>query len=88
VEEEWDIIKIIGDFPQVVEQAGRELNPGLITAFLYELAKLFSRYYHDNPVLHNEDADLVVTRIALAKTVLQVMKNGFELLAIPFIEKM
>lgn len=88
VDEEWEIIKTIGDFPQIVEQAGRDLNPGLVAGFLYDLAKLFSRYYHDNPVLHNENADLVVTRIALAKTVLQVMKNGFALLAIPFIEKM
>jgi arginyl-tRNA synthetase len=88
VAEEWEIIKMAAEFPAKVEQAAKDLNPSIITAFLYELAKLFSRYYHDNPVLHNENPDLVVTRIALAKTVLQTMKNGFELLAIPFLEKM
>jgi arginyl-tRNA synthetase len=39
-------------------------------------------------VLHNEDPDLVVTRIALARAVLRIMQNGFELLAIPFLDKM
>ncbi|MEJ2663393.1 MAG: arginine--tRNA ligase [Spirochaetia bacterium] len=88
VAEEWEIIKSMAEYPAVVEQAGTEYNPGLVANFLYELAKLFSRYYHENPVLHNEDADIVVTRITLARAVLRVMKNGFALLAIPFIEKM
>jgi arginyl-tRNA synthetase len=60
----------------------------VIAGYLYELAKTFSHYYHENPVLHNEDADLVVTRVTLVEAVLQVMKNGFELLGIPFLESM
>jgi arginyl-tRNA synthetase len=88
VAEEWEIIKSLAEYPLVVEQAGAELNPGLIANFLFELSKLFSRYYHENPVLHNEDPDLVVTRIALARAVLRIMQNGFELLAIPFLDKM
>ncbi len=88
VAEEWEIIKSLAEYPLVVEQAGAELNPGLVANFLYELAKLFSHYYHENPVLHNKDANLVETRIALARAVLRVMQNGFELLAIPFLEKM
>ncbi|MBN1696231.1 MAG: arginine--tRNA ligase [Spirochaetales bacterium] len=88
VGEEWEIVKLISLFPEEVEQAAEQLNPSVIAMFLYELARLFSRYYHDNPVLHNERADLVVTRIGLLRAIKAVFKKGFDLLAIPFLEKM
>jgi arginyl-tRNA synthetase len=49
------------------------------------LCKGFSRYYQDNPVLQNEDPNIVHSRIALVRAVLQVLKNGFLLLGIPFL---
>jgi len=86
--EEWQLVKQLAAFPPTLAQAARELNPALITAFLFELAKSYNGYYHDHPVLHNEDSDLVVSRIELAKAVLQVLKNGFALIGVPFLEVM
>ena len=88
VPEEWEIVKLLGLFPETVGKACTEMNPSIITAYLYDLAKLFSQYYHDNPVLHNEDPNLVVTRITLARAVLQVMKNGMYLINVPFLSSM
>lgn len=88
VDEEWEIVKLLLSFPEQLILAGRELNPSFITMYLYELAKHFSRYYHDNPVLHNENLNLVVTRIELLKAIMIVLKKGFDLLNIPFLEKM
>lgn len=88
VPEEWEIVKLLGLFPETVAKACAEMNPSLITAFLYDLAKLFSQYYHDNPVLHNEDPNLVVTRITLSRAVLQVMRNGMYLINVPFLSSM
>jgi hypothetical protein len=39
---------------------------GALAVHLFELSKAFSRWYQENPVLRNEDPDLVVSRIALA----------------------
>ena len=88
LEEEWRIIKQLSSYPDAVELSARELNPSIITLYLYELSKNFSRFYHDHPVLHNKDPNLVVSRITLAKAVLQVLQNGFRLIGIPFLEKM
>ncbi|MBA7481715.1 Arginine--tRNA ligase [subsurface metagenome] len=88
LEEEWRIIKQLSSYPDAVELSARELNPSIITLYLYELSKSFSRFYHDHPVLHNKDPNLVVSRITLAKAVLQVLQNGFRLIGIPFLEKM
>jgi arginyl-tRNA synthetase len=88
VQDEWTLVKAISDFPETVESAAREFNPSILAGYLYELAKVFSHYYHENPVLHNEDPDLVVTRITLTKAVLQVLKNGLELINVPFLDRM
>ncbi|MBN2443730.1 MAG: arginine--tRNA ligase [Spirochaetales bacterium] len=88
VDEEWEIIKLLLSFPENLISAGKELNPSYIAIFLYELTKHFSRYYHENPILHNENPDLVVSRIELLKAVRIVLKKGFSLLNIPFLEKM
>ena len=88
VSEEWELIKLIASYPQRVEQAGNDLNPSLIANYLYELAKIFNKFYHDNPILHNEEADLVATRIHLIRGIKKVLENGLYLLGIPFLEQM
>ena len=86
--DEWEVVKLVGVYPDVVEGAGREQNPTAVANHLYALAKRYSRYYHDNPVLHNENPSLVHTRIAIARGVIQVLKNGFRLIGIPFLDRM
>ncbi|HDQ14341.1 MAG TPA: arginine--tRNA ligase [Sediminispirochaeta sp.] len=88
VPEERQLIKLLASYPEIVIRAGEQMNPTLITGFLYELSRSFSKYYHDHPILHNEDRDLVVSRLELAKMVLQVLKNAFFLVGIPFLERM
>jgi arginyl-tRNA synthetase len=88
VREEWEIVKLLASFPENVHMASEQLNPSIIALYLYELARVFSRYYHDNPVLHNENADLVVSRIELLRAIKKVFVSGFELLCIPFLQKM
>jgi len=88
VKEEWELAKHLADYPNRVIQAAVELSPSVLAGYAYELSKTFNSYYHDNPVLHNEDPNLVVSRIQLVKAVKQVLSNCFELLAIPFLERM
>jgi arginyl-tRNA synthetase len=86
--EEWEIAKSLALFPETILTAARDLNPSVLTAYLFEVCKSFSRYYQDHPVLRNEDAGLVLSRIALVRGVLQVLRNGLTLLGIPFLEAM
>ncbi len=88
IEEETELIKLLASWPETVVQASADYNPSLITGYLYELAKTFSKFYHDNPVLNNDSKVITVTRMKLSAAVLQVLKNGFRLIGIPFLEKM
>ena len=85
---EWDIVKLLGAYPEKVHQSAVELNPVLLCIHLHEIAKSYSRYYQEYPVLHNDDPHLVVTRIELSRCVHQVLVNGLRLLGIPILDKM
>jgi arginyl-tRNA synthetase len=86
--DEWEIAKSLALFPETIVASARELNPSVLTAYLFDLCRSFSRYYQDHPVLRNEDQNLVISRIALVRGMGQVMRNGLQLLGIPFLEAM
>lgn len=88
LEEERQLIIMVASYSEVVELAGKELNPSHITAYLYELSRLFSKYYHDHPILKAPSAPLVKSRFTLVSLVLQVFRNAYALLKIPFLESM
>jgi len=85
---EWELVKNLSTFPEALQNAAADLNPSILAGHLYDIAKSFSRFYHDCPILGSENKVLTVSRIALTRAVLQVLKNGFELVNIPFLDKM
>ena len=88
VDDEKALLKLIADFPEYVKKAADGYDPSIVAGYLYEIAKTFSHYYHDNRILNADTKDLVFARIKLCSMVLQVMKNGFALIGIPFLEAM
>ncbi len=88
LDQERELIKLLISFPEIVSDAGKGMNPSIVTSFLYDLSKVFSRYYHDTSILQDSDKNVVVSRIHLVKAVLQVLKNAFYLVGIPFLERM
>ncbi|MBK5200035.1 MAG: arginine--tRNA ligase [Spirochaetaceae bacterium] len=87
-EEERELIKMVALYPEIVEKAGRDLDPSVICSYLYDLTKLFSKWYHDNKILKAEDNNFVVARMGLSTLVLQVIQNAFPLVGITFLESM
>ncbi|MCR4677078.1 MAG: arginine--tRNA ligase [Sphaerochaetaceae bacterium] len=87
-EDERQMFKLCGSLPELVNKAASTYDPSVICAFLYELCKTFSHWYHDNQVLNPQQAELSVSRIELCKVVLTSLKNAMALIGIPFLEKM
>ncbi len=86
--DEWSLVKQLASYPESLAQAATELNPSILTTALFELAQTFNRYWHNTPFLHNEDADLVISRIRLCSAVRQVLYNGMQLIGVPFLDRM
>lgn len=75
-------------FPQVVQDAAREMSPAQIANYVYELAKAFNQFYHDHSVLNEPDRQVSVFRLHLSDLTARVIKTAMELLGIEVPEKM
>ena len=85
---EKELIIKLHSFDAVLKQAANELSPALIANYTYDLAKEFSQYYHDTPILKEEQKDLILFRLQLAKTIGIAIKNSMGLLGIEVPERM
>jgi arginyl-tRNA synthetase len=75
-------------YPLIVKEAGRELSPGVICNYIFDLAKAYSSFYHDHQVLNEGNLDQRAFRILTCKLTAQVIQSGFKLLGISVPEKM
>ncbi len=87
-DDEWELTRKISDFPKLVSRAADKLDPSVLAGGLYDLARDFSRYYHEVPIAKAEEPEMAAARMVLAKAVLTTLGNGFRLLNIPYIESM
>jgi arginyl-tRNA synthetase len=85
---EWELIKTLAAYPAAISEAAAGLDPSRLAAYLYELSKCFSRFYHDCPILNAENPDLSAARLALSQAVLRVLKDALHLICVPFLEIM
>lgn len=87
-EKEIELIKLLSEFDNVVKEAGKNYSPAIIANYVYDLAKEFNQFYHDFPVLKEDDKQLKMFRLALSKTLARSLKLGTKLLGIDMPEKM
>lgn len=88
VDSEWNIILKLLDFEKAIEVSAANYSPMEICAYLYDLTKLFNKFYHDLPILNAENHDERNVRLLIVKSVDIVLKNGLELLGIEPLERM
>jgi arginyl-tRNA synthetase len=77
----------IGEFPEVVAEAARELSPHSITFYLRSLAADFHSYYNAERILVDDEA-LRTARLALCAAVRQTLASGLSLIGVSAPEKM
>jgi arginyl-tRNA synthetase len=85
---EWELLKTLAAYDAAVALAAENIDPSVVAAYLYDLSKAFSRFYHDCPILQAGSPELVSARLALSKAVLRVLKDALWLINIPFLETM
>jgi arginyl-tRNA synthetase len=85
---EVELVKRLCDLPQVVAAAAAEYSPATVASYVYELAKNYNGYYHDHPVLREENVPLRATRLALSAQTARAIAFGMSLLGIELPERM
>jgi arginyl-tRNA synthetase len=79
---ERELIKLIYEFPFILEESAKQYNPALVANSIYELTKTFNRFYHDHSILKEENVSIKQFRLALAKQCDLIIKAGMSLLGI------
>ncbi|MBC2258549.1 arginine--tRNA ligase [Listeria booriae] len=87
-EADYDLLKVLGEFPDVVAEAAEKRIPHRIVRFLNDLAAAFHRFYNANKVLDVENKDVSEARLALIKATQITLRNGLTLLGVSAPEKM
>ena len=83
---DYELVKTLAVFPDVVEKACAEYKPNAITDYALTLSASFSKFYESMPVLAAGDSANL--RLAIVAATMQVMKNALALLGIPVVERM
>ena len=85
---ETGVIKLLNDFPALVQEAAMELSPALIANYCYELAREFNQFYHDYSILGENDKKTRDFRLKLSGLTGRVLESGLWLLGIEAPERM
>lgn len=75
-------------FPEAIDAAAADYLPHLITGYLWDLAKSYSVFFENCPVLKAESPELKDSRLLLVDLVSRVIKQALDLLGIRVVERM
>ena len=86
-EKEIDLLKLIADFPQLIQDAAIARQPHIVCLFIQKLAASFHTFYGECTVLHAE-VKLRQQRLALVKATQITLRNALTLIGVSAPEKM
>ncbi|MED3728128.1 arginine--tRNA ligase [Priestia filamentosa] len=87
-EKEIDLLKKVGEFPQVVGEAALKRIPHRISNYIFDLASALHSFYNAEKVLDKENIETTKARLALIQTVRITLQNALALIGVSAPEKM
>lgn len=87
-EQEASLLNILYDFQDIVKEAGEKRNPSVIANYVYDTAKEYNRFYHENVVLKEDDINLKKFRLSLSAKTAEIIKTSLDMLGIEVPERM
>ncbi|MDP3463920.1 MAG: arginine--tRNA ligase [Bacteroidales bacterium] len=87
-EKEKNLIKLIYQYPSVIQQAATNQSPALVANYVYDLAKEFNQFYQEHSILKEPDTRLRLFRLILSRLTSKVIKSAGALLGIHMPDRM
>jgi len=85
--EEIEILRLLFEFPQIINKSTGSYNPSCLANYLLDLGKKFNEFYHQYSVIKAEK-EIKQARLILISAVAEVIKKGLDLLGIETLDKM
>ena len=79
---EKELVKALVEYPAAIADAATNYAPSVIANYTYELVKQYNSYYQSVYILNEENEATKKMRLALSKTIGQVIKSSMSLLGI------
>jgi arginyl-tRNA synthetase len=86
-DEEFSLIKMLGEFPKIIERAAEEYEPSLISTYMLETAMLFNGFLAKHRVL-GEEKRITEARVLLTLGVKEVLATCLRILGMEVLERM
>ena len=84
---EKDLIKKIIEYPEVIRDSALSYNPSLICNYIFEMVKIYNRYYQNNEILVDDQLTRSI-RLTISEEVSKIIKSSSDLLGFKVLEKM
>jgi len=84
---EHNLLKLLAQYPSVVEKAANEMRPHHIASYAFNLCENFNNFYQTSPVLKANE-NIMNARLKLVENFQKVLTNCLKLLSIEKVEKM
>ncbi len=85
---EVNLLKTVYTFPDLLQDAGKELSPAMIANYVYELVKEFNNFYQHISILKETDHSKRGFRLALSKFIALHIQECMLMLGIEMPERM
>jgi len=85
---ERDLIVLLNQFPDVINTAANDYSPAVIANYVYELAKVYNKFYHEKSIIQAEDEISKQFRLQLSASSAKVISKAMNLLGIDVPERM
>ncbi len=85
---EKDLIIQLEQFPVFLAEAAENYSPAVVANYVYELAKTYNKFYHEESILKAEEETVKVFRLQLSAVSAQMIKKSMNLLGIEVPERM
>jgi arginyl-tRNA synthetase len=87
-DKEKELIKLILEFPKLIQESANSYSPALVANYIFEIVKEFNSYYQSTSILNAESESLISFRVALSKKIAEIIKSGMLLLGIKVPQRM
>jgi len=85
---EQDLIQTLSRYPEVLEASANEFSPAQLANYVYEVAKSYNKFYHEESILKTEDDTVKNFRLHLSAIGARVISESMRLLGIQVPERM
>ncbi|SDG76025.1 arginine--tRNA ligase [Psychroflexus sediminis] len=82
------LIKILNQFPEIIQQAAEQYSPALVANYVYDLVKEFNSFYQNISILGADEPQQIEFRVELARLVGEVIQKSFKVLGIDVPQRM